>query len=152
MAAQPVVLDHLYVLIFAVIYPLVAFFSYQRILRLIEQGHAPPRNKLYLETIIGHWAIMLLGVLLWLGLGRSWESMGFSFEPDWLFYLGTLFGVIIIVILVLQIKGLKSASNEYIHALQRQIEPVKPILPHSLTELHMFYKVSITAGDRKSVV
>jgi hypothetical protein len=98
---QPGVLDHLYVLLFAVIYPLVGFFSYQRILSLIEQGHPPPRNKLYLETIIGHWAIMLLGVLLWLGLGRSWESMGFSFDPDWLFYLGTLLGGGVIILLVL---------------------------------------------------
>ncbi|MFC1778559.1 CPBP family intramembrane glutamic endopeptidase [Pseudomonadota bacterium] len=146
MTTHPVVLDHLYVLIFAVIYPLVAFFSYQRILRLIEQGHEPPRNKLYLETIIGHWAIMFLGVLLWLGLGRSWKSMGFSFDPDWLFYLGALLGGSVIILLVMQIKGLKSVSDERIQSLHEQLEPVKPILPHSRSELHMFYKVSITAG------
>ncbi len=152
MTTQLVVLDHLYVLLYAVIYPLVAYFSYQRILKLIAQGNAPPRNKLYLETLFGQWAIMLLGVLLWLGLGRSWASMGFSFDPDWLFYLGALIAVGVIVLLVLQIRGLKSASDERIQALYKQVEPVKPILPHTRTELHMFYRVSITAGIVEEVL
>jgi len=146
MVAQPIVLDHIYVLFFAVIYPVYGYFSYQRILRLIEQGNGPSRNKLYLETMIWHWAIMLLGVLLWLYMERSWASMGFSFDPDWMFYLGALIAGSVIILLVLQIKGLKSASDERIQSLHKQIESAKPILPHSRAELHMFYKISITAG------
>jgi membrane protease YdiL (CAAX protease family) len=53
--------------------------------------------------------------------------------------------VIVIIILVFQVKGLRSASDERIQALYRQLEPVKPLLPHNRSELHMFYKVSITA-------
>jgi membrane protease YdiL (CAAX protease family) len=115
-------------------------------MRLIKQGWEPPRNRLYLQTIIEQWAMMLLGVLLWLGQGRPWESMGFSLEAGWLFYLGALIGVSVIVLLVLQIKGLKSASAEQVQSMHKQLESLKPIAPHNLTELHMFYKVSITAG------
>lgn len=48
MTTQPVVLDHLYVLLYAVIYPLFAVFSYQRILHAfldILQGRTVYRER-----------------------------------------------------------------------------------------------------------
>jgi membrane protease YdiL (CAAX protease family) len=152
MSATPVILDHFYVLIYAVIYPVVGYLGYQQMLRMIKAGETLPRKLLYLTTIAGQWTIMFIGVVLWLSLDRPWSSMGFSFEPDWKFALGVLLSVIAMALLIKQIKGIPTAPDEDIQKLRRQFEPVMPILPQTRAELGMFYRLSVTAGIVEEVL
>ncbi|MGI9263145.1 MAG: CPBP family intramembrane glutamic endopeptidase [Woeseiaceae bacterium] len=139
-------LDHLVLIILAVIHPVVGYFSFQRLLRRIDAGEVVERSKLYQMTITGQWALFALTLGAWLYQGRSMQTLGFGLTLDLSFFVGVLAAALGIVLLLMQVRQIRSAPNEDISNFRGQLGTLEVIIPRNGNELARFYGLSLTAG------
>jgi uncharacterized protein len=91
------------------------------------------------------WILTLAGLALWVSHDRTWVTLGFTVPQGW-----PLWGSVILVagFVLLQAQGvvalIRDPSQKPI--LRTKLEKLKPILPHSVPELPLFFVVSLTAG------
>ena len=140
------IFDHAFIVLFAVIYPISGYFSFRKLKRRIAAGAPVNRKHLYDMTIVGHWALFAIALVLWALLDRAWADLGFSLVFDARFFAGTLLTVIGIVFLVVQLRQVADAGPEYLRDFRSQIESVEMLVPRNGNELGRFYAVSVTAG------
>ena len=144
--------DHLFVALFAVVYPLVGFISFRRLLRRIAAGQPLDRHKLYRDTIAGHWLLLAIAVLIWAGAGRNWTSLGMGLQTDQNFLAGALLVAAGIGILLSQVSRIAQLQQSAIDRLRRQFGSLAPLVPQNGSELARFYVVSLTAGVVEEVL
>lgn len=145
-------LDHGFILIIAIIYPIAGFISFRRLLRRAAAGESVNRNQLYRTTTTGHWTLFFVGMAIWAGAGRPWTGLGFALELDLWFALGAALTVVGIVVLVMQVRQLGTASTDEIDEIRKRIGKLAIMLPQNGNELARFYGVSITAGIVEEVL
>ena len=133
------IVDHLYFLLIAVAAPLVGYFSFRRLLRRIEAGDKISPSHLYKFTMASHWTLFVILLLLWAASGRPWAELGFGLEFDTRFTIGVALTIGLILVLMLQVRQLESASEEDLGKLAF-------LFPRTRGELHGFYGLSVTAG------
>jgi membrane protease YdiL (CAAX protease family) len=147
-----VLLDYVYIAVFAAIYPVYGFFSYRRLLKLIAQGHEFELRKLYQQTMAGHWILLAFGVALWVSLERSWPDIGFTFEMDKGFWAGLAIALVTVAALLYQLRWVRACSGERKAELLETIKSLAPILPATRADLASFYRVSLTAGIVEEII
>jgi len=140
------IFDHLFVLVFGVIYPIVGFFSFRRLLKRAEGGATINRADLYRHTAINHWILFLVALLLWSYLARPWSALGIEAVVDGWFFAALGLTIAGIVILLLQIRQVVSAGQTDLGKLRAQFGNLTLIVPQNGNELTRFYLLSITAG------
>lgn len=139
-------IDHLLLIILAVVHPVVGYFSFQRLLRRIDAGEVIDRSNLYRMTIAGQWVLFALTVGAWLFQGRNLQTLGFSLTTDIPLFIGACLTVLGIVLLLTQIRQIRSAPNEEIRNVRAQLGNLEIIIPRNGNELLRFYGLSLTAG------
>ena len=139
-------IDHLLLVILAVIHPVVGYMSFQRLLQRIAAGEAVHRNNLYQMTITGQWALFALTVGAWLYQGRSMQTLGFGLTTNLSFYVGVSAAALGIVLLIMQIRQIQAAPNDDIRNFRSQLGTLEIIIPRNGSELARFYALSLTAG------
>ena len=79
-------IDHLFVLAFAVAQPIIGLVSFRRFVRRIKEGATADLNHLYLTTMLGHWAMFCVAIAIWFGMftdnpasARVLEKVGFRY-------------------------------------------------------------------------
>jgi membrane protease YdiL (CAAX protease family) len=144
--------DHLFILIIAVMHPIAGYFSYNRLLRRIEAGEKIARASLYNMTIVGHWTLFAMALSIWLTAGRSLTALGFGLQVDARFLTGVLLTIVAIIALALQVRKVTLAETEELGKLRRQLGRVEAILPRNGNELGRFYGLSLTAGIVEEVL
>ncbi len=139
-------LDHVFVVLFAIVYPAVGFVSFQRLLKRVAQGQAVLRLKLYHATLIGHWLLFAVAVILWTMASRDAKMLGLGFDLS----LGLLAaaGLTVggIVILIGQLRFAAAADADLLRRIERSFGSLVHLLPHDRRELARFSLLSITAG------
>ncbi|MGI9204393.1 MAG: CPBP family intramembrane glutamic endopeptidase [Woeseiaceae bacterium] len=140
------IIDHLLLVVLAVIHPIVGYFSFQRLLARIAAGEAVDRSKLYQMTITGQWVLFALTVGAWLYQDRSLPTLGFDLTVNLSFLIGVVAVALGIVLLVMQIRQIQSAPNEDISNFRGQLGTLEVIIPRNGNELARFYGLSLTAG------
>lgn len=138
-------LDHPFVLLFAVVFPVIGYFSYRKNYQLLASGDLP-RQRHYTHTIIIQWFLAFMGIVLWQVQDRDWALLGFSLRIDGLFLLGIALVVVGAWFFVAQLQGVRRSDRTLLNALQKEFDSLKPLLPHTKKELRTFYGLSITAG------
>lgn len=145
--------DHLFVFGFGVVYPIVGLFGFQRLMRRVAGGHPVDRLHIYRNTMFGHWALLLTGLLVWAGSGRPWTALGLSGGgPGWAFAVAAGFVAAVIVVLLRQIRELAAADDHAVAGLHRRLGNLEAVVPRTAAELRRFYAVSITAGIVEEVL
>ncbi len=139
-------IDHLLIIILAVVHPVAGYISFQRLQRRIDAGEAVARNNLYQLTITGQWVLFALTIGAWLYQGRNLQTLGFGLTTNTAFFVGAGLAVAGIVLLLLQIRQIKSAPNEDIRNFRGQLGKLEIIIPRNGNELARFYGMSLTAG------
>jgi uncharacterized protein len=139
-------LDHLFVLLFAVAYPIAGAIGFRRFMRRVREGISPQRMRLYRNTMISHWSLLAAALAVWAMSGRSWEALGLGLELDFGFLLGVLLTLLGIAILVLQLKSIGAADDHVIERIAGRFGNLEMLLPRSRPELSRFYLLSLTAG------
>lgn len=139
-------LDHVFVVLFAIVYPIVGFVSFRRLLKRVAQGQAVMRLKLYHATLIGHWLLFAVAVILWTMASRDAKMLGLGFDLS----LGLLAaaGLTVggIVILIGQLRFAAAADADLLRRIERSFGSLVHLLPHDRRELARFSLLSITAG------
>lgn len=139
-------LDHLFVLLFAVMYPIAGAIGFRRFMRRVRAGISPERMRLYRNTMISHWSLLAAALAVWALSGRGWEALGFGLDLDFNFLLGALLTLLGIAVLVLQLKSVAAADDRAIERIAGRFGNLEMLLPRSRQELSRFYLLSLTAG------
>ncbi|MDX1404830.1 MAG: CPBP family intramembrane glutamic endopeptidase [Woeseiaceae bacterium] len=145
-------LDHLFVIAFAVIYPIAGFIGFRRLLRRAARGEVIDRSQLYRNTYIGHWTLFFLFLGLWIGTSRDFSAVGVNFELDLWTAISALLTAAAIVTLVVQLRHVQDSTQEQIDNLSRRIGKLAIIVPHNESELMRFYGIAVTAGIVEEVL
>ncbi len=139
-------LDHSLVFIIAIVYPIAGLFGFRRLLRRIAAGESVNRSQLYRNTIIGHWTLLLVCMAMWAVAARPWSALGLGLQLDLRFGFGVALTILGIVVLLMQVHQVKSATQEQISGIRKRFGKLSLIIPHNDNELVRFYGLSITAG------
>ncbi len=140
------ILDHAVFLIAAIVFPLVSFFSFRRLLQRIASGEKVDRKTLYNSTALSLWLLFVVTMIAWALSGRPWTVLGFDLRVDSLFFLAAALVVAGSLFFVLQIRRLPSLDADELARLRASAGDVDIILPRNGNELARFYGVSLTAG------
>ncbi len=139
-------LDHGFVFIIAVLYPIASFVGFRRLLRRVAAGETVNRGDLYRNTMISHWALFFMAMALWAYSGRSWSAIGFSLDINLWFGAGVILTILGIVALVMQNRYVKAATPDEIESLRERLGSLEIMIPQNGSELARFNELSITAG------
>jgi len=139
-------LDHIFVLIFALMYPIAGFIGFRRLLRKIAAGMPVNRNHLYLNTITWHWILFALGLIAWAYSGRPWVVLGFNFEMNVRFLFAAAFTIAGIAFLVAQVRRVASAPQQDLDRVKSGFGALFLLVPRNGRELARFNVLSVTAG------
>jgi len=145
-------LDHTFVVLIAIVYPLVGFLSFRRVLRRIAAGQAVNRPRLYRSTFLSHWTLFIVCLALWSGAGRAWPELGFGLQPDLRFALAVLLTLAGIAVLLMQLRQIASATQDEIDGFKSRLGSMTILIPHTRGELGRFYGLSVTAGIVEEVL
>ena len=139
-------LDLLYVLLFAVAFPLWDYFIFWPAFH--RQSKADParaRMRLCRLTIGSAWPMVAVGAALWVANNRSWTSFGFSVPEGWRFWVSIALFLLLAAYQAYAVATLALSSNAR-DGMRQQIGKLTAILPHTRTELNWFGGMSLTAG------
>ena len=152
METNMAVIDHLFFFILAVVYPIMAFFSFRKLKRRIAAGESISPAELYRSTMIGHWILFATGIAIWLIAGRAWGALGFSLEVDTGFLIGVVLTIVAIIALSRHFNRLRNAGEAARESFQQQIGDLDIMMPRKIGELRYFYALSATAGIVEEVL
>lgn len=138
--------DHLFVLIFAVIYPIVGFIGYRLFLEKVKAGMPANRARLYLETTCWQWALFALGAIVWGIADRDIAALGFAFEPNTRVLIGAALTAFGIVLLFVQVRQVARGSEAELQKTEKSFGELLIMMPADDRELARFNLLSITAG------
>jgi len=139
-------LDHGLVFIIAIVYPIAGLFGFRRLLRRVAAGESVNRSQLYRNTIIGHWTLLLMCMAMWAVAARPWSALGLGLQLDLRFGFGVALTILGVVVLLMQARQVKSATQEQLDGIRKRFGKLSLIIPHNGQELARFYGLSITAG------
>ena len=146
------VLDHAFVFFIAIVYPIIAFIGFRRLLKRVAAGERVDPGELYRNTIISHWTLFLVCIAIWAFAGRPWPAMGFGLQLDLWFAVATVLMILGVVVLVMQLRRVNTAPQEEIDGYRERFGSLSIILPRNGNELARFYALSVTAGIVEEVL
>lgn len=138
--------DHLFVALFAIVYPAVGFVSFRRLLKRVALGQSVARLTLYDATIVGHWLLFAIAVTLWTVASRDARVLGFGLDVGVGLLAAGAVTVAGIVMLVGQLRFAASADADLLERIERSFGSLVHVLPHDRRELARFSLLSMTAG------
>lgn len=139
-------LDHGLVFIIAIVYPIAGLFGFRRLLRRVAAGESVNRSELYRNTMVGHWTLLLICMAIWAGAARPWSALGLGLQLDPRFAIAAILTVLGIVVLLMQVREVKSATQKQLDRIRKRFGKLSLIIPQNGNELARFYGLSITAG------
>jgi membrane protease YdiL (CAAX protease family) len=140
------IIDHLFFFGLAVAYPVASYFSFRRLMRRIAGGELISPTTIYRSTVIGHWTMFGMAIVIWLATDRSWAALGFGWNVDTGFLIGLALTAAAVAVIMRQYGSLATASEKTRESLLRQLGDLKIMMPRNYNELGRFYGVSATAG------
>ncbi len=139
-------LDHGLVFIIAIVHPIAGLFGFRRLLRRVAAGESVNRSELYRNTMVGHWTLLLICMAIWAGAARPWSALGLGLQLDPRFAIAAILTVLGIVVLLMQVREVKSATQKQLDGIRKRFGKLSLIFPQNGNELARFYGLSITAG------
>ncbi len=104
--------NHLFVVVFAVIYPIAGYIGYRRLLRNIWAGMLVNRGNLYAQTICWQWVLFGLAVIMWVISECPWGMLGFNLDLNDRVPIGTALTMAGVAFLFAQVRQVATASTE----------------------------------------
>ncbi len=140
------IFDHMFVSVFAVIFPIAGFIGFRRLLRRIESGASFNRGDMYRNTAINHWILFAVALLLWGNTERPWSWLGVELNFDRWFFVALALTIAAIVALLVQVRQIATAEQKDLEQIKAQFGKMALIIPQNGDELARFNLLSITAG------
>lgn len=146
------ILDHLFIFLIAIVYPIAAVVSYRKLKARIAKGDKVERTEMYNSTMIGHWCLFAVAMILWGYSGRAWSDLGFGLHLDASFAVAVLLALAGGVALYGQRRHFLGAGKEGRDKFREQVGELDLFLPRNGNELGRFYGLSLTAGIVEEVL
>lgn len=144
--------DHLFIVVLAIAYPVAGYFSFRRLLRRVAAGETIDRSRLYTATLAGHWLLLAIAVAIWIVTGRLWSAIGLGLDIDAAFLAGAFLTTVAIALLLAQLRHAAAADTAELGRLRGQLGKLEVIIPRNGNELYRFYALSLTAGVVEEVL
>ncbi len=138
-------MDHMIVLIIAVLYPIYGRLAFPRILERIRRGGAAERMRAYKGTIAGQWLLFALVMVAWIKGGRGLGDLGLAFRGGPGFLVSMAAVLALTVGLWSQVSTARS-TREVRDSVRRQLASVAALIPRTMPEYRLFLGLSATAG------
>ncbi len=139
-------LDHVLVVVVALLFPLRAAFSGVRRLRAAPPADRPRlRLRLYRVAIAIQWALTLAVGALWVALGRPWVALGLVPHAGMRLSLPFVAVAALAFVLFAQARAVRRSDAARARVASR-LAGVEAMLPHDRAELSRFRALAITAG------
>jgi membrane protease YdiL (CAAX protease family) len=138
--------DHILVLILAVIFPVRAgFFGFRRLQRASAEDLPRVKRAFYRNALIVQWVLVAALVALWLATGRRWSGLGLvpHFGGG---LVGVLIGIVIILVVMLRQGRVHPVDERALERLRQQTRHLARMLPATLPERSWFFALAATAG------
>ena len=135
--------DHLLAVLMLGVWPAyIARFGKRDLAEMAQPGG---REKAFRSTFMIQWlhAAVLIG--LWAWAGRSWTSLGLSFELDLGFAIVAVLAAAMLIQTAQQI-GKARSEPRFREQLAEQVAPLEAMMPRSQAELRQFDRLAWTAG------
>lgn len=139
-------LDHFFVLLFAVLYPILGAIGFRRFMRRVRAGIRPQRRTLYRNTTLSHWLLLAAALAVWAVSGRPWATLGLGLDVDRGFFAGAVLTILAIAVLILQQRSVAGADRQTAARIRERFGNLEVLLPRTRAELSRFYWLSVTAG------
>lgn len=138
--------DLLYVMLFAVAFPLWDYFVFWPAFH--RQSQADParvRTRLWAGAIGYAWALVAVGAAWWAANDRSWTSLGFSVPDGWRLWTSIALFLMVAAYHAYAVATLARSAEERA-SVRQQIGQLTAVMPHTRRDLYWFGGVSLTAG------
>jgi membrane protease YdiL (CAAX protease family) len=136
------------------VYPVAGLLGFRRLMRRLATGHPLDRLHIYRNTMIGHWILLVMALLLWWTAGRSWSALGLdgSGERPWSIAVAAAFVGVAIVALLWQRRQVDRTDALTASKLRDRLGSLEAVVPRTRPELRRFHAVSLTAGVVEEVL
>jgi uncharacterized protein len=142
----PVLVDHLFAFVLAVLFPVrAALFGYRRLTDATPEQVPRVRLWLYRQGIAIQWMLTIVCIAIWVARHRSWSMLGVVPRFTWALG-GVLLGLAIVVAYIARERRKALADDEALARLRHQMRRLERMLPRSEQDLRWFTVLSITAG------
>jgi CAAX protease family protein len=143
---MPTTIDHVLFVTLAVLFPLRAStFGFRRLMLANEEERPRVRISVYRQAMLIQWALAIAAIALWAARRREWEGLGLVPHFGW-GLAGVLVGLLVAAIAVARQRRQVMEDEEALSRLRVRMSGLEVMLPHSRSELALFFKLSITAG------
>ncbi len=149
---QPILFDHLLIVLLVGALPFVAAWSYRRLVRQIEAGVPDARVREYRRTTLVQWLMALSLVALWVFGDRSLDVLGFALPGGWPIAVGAGVTVLGLAFLAGQWRAVRRMEDEDLAEMQEGMTFIAPLLPRTDEEAAHFRILSVTAGICEEIV
>ena len=152
--AGPGILDHLLIVAITILLPLHdVLFWFPRLRRAAGMGMGRARSRAYLESTLIEWGLASLVVVRWITAGRPLDGMGFGEPNGWRFWSATVVVLGLIGFVTWQrLSVTRSTEDTVREEVMAQLEGLRPLLPHTRSELVRFIFLCVTAGICEEVL
>lgn len=148
---MPGIADHIAVLLFAVIFPVVSYTSYRSFLDRLEREGTQLRLGAYRSTMLIQLFLLVIVVAIWLQTDRPFPELGLV-VPQTIRYWGGAVGAGLSIAMIVFHYVQIGQNDDYCRQTIDEMGPLAPLLPRSRRELRAFMPVAITAGIVEEVL
>ena len=145
-------LDHLFLILIAVIQPVLGGYSNRKYIRLIKTGTPPMRKLAFQQTSLMLWTACAILAVIWLGSNRPFSELGFSAGAGWRFWLGLGLTALVSAYLLYAWRQVRNLSAEERAGTRDSLGDLAFYLPITAQERRWYNFTSITAGFVEEVI
>ncbi len=139
------VADHLVVAAFGLVFPIYSLITYPRIKPALQTNSPGARLREYRETLLWLWGLGVLGLAVWIYLGRPVRGLGFATPGGLRFWLSAALVLGLVAFMINQFRWVKRDERAR-EAVARQLTAVQEYLPRTPAEFNHFIALSLSAA------
>lgn len=143
---QPTLVDHAWVLLWAVILPLYgSHVAYPRQLALLRAGTPGHRATMMARNVRRQWTLAVLLLVGWIAAGRPLEGLGLA-APRWIPFVVLVLAIAVLAWILHRQVAMVRVDAELRARVRAEIDRVAPFAPRERADAPWFFAAAVTAG------
>ena len=147
----PGVLDHAIAFTLVAVLPIVAMWTYPRLVASVRTDPGA-RRGIYRQTIALQWSLVAVVLGVWFALGREWAAIGLALPPGLPTIIGFALTAALVATLHLQTVAVRRGGEAARESVRAAIGTFDALIPRTPTEARWFRALAVTAGACEEVL
>ena len=150
---MPGLVDHLLIVLIAVLYPVYAsIIWFRRVRPRLEAKETGALVRVYCENMIELWLLTAVVLSWWFWAGRVIVGIGFGIPGGWAFWIGVIVIVVFVIALGYQLSVVRSSAEARAKVRKQLGGSTALMVPRNRRERRMAVALSLTAGFCEEVL